>query len=130
MTPAEAKVRKEQALADSAIFGDEAACAKHGIAPRTLRGYRTAARRDPALAQGSLSKIEAIQRDWLQQTQSDLADISARLREMCSKAKPTPSGIHAVAGAFKILSEASLARIMLEFKLQPQGTTAAIVPRA
>lgn len=117
----------QQALADSAMLGDAAACAKHGITPRTLRRYRTNARRDGTLAKGALSKIEAAQQDWLQGTQADLHAISSRLREMCARAKPTPEGIHAVAGAFKILSEASLARVMLEFKLQPQGTTAQVV---
>ncbi len=132
MTPVareEQRSKEARVLADAAMRGDAEAASKHGVSLRPVQKYRTRARRDPAKAAEAMQKIDQVNRDWTAQAQDDLKAMCARLRDMCAKVKPTPEGVHAVAGAIKILSEATNARVFLEAKLAVHGTTASLIGR-
>lgn len=122
-TPEEVAERKAAALADAAVLGDQAAADKHGIKVRTLRRYRTHARRDGGLlARAAFGKVEQSQREWLPVAQAALVEMTdalqAAVTRMLSRKNLRPEDVHAAAGALKIVSDAMDSRLHLQFLVQ------------
>lgn len=122
-TPEVHRARKEAALADAAMHGDKAAALKHGVSVRTLKRYRTQARRDGGqLARAALAKVDQVQRDWLPAAHEALVSMTDTLKaavaRMLDKRHPRPEDVHAAAGALKIVSDAMDSRLHLQFLVQ------------
>lgn len=115
--------RAAKIIAEAMLAGDAQACAKHGIARRTLRNWRQRiGPDDPELAAACQQRKDAVESigDWAEKLADAIRAQINFLKEAAEQAPRTdPDVIHSVAGALKILSDVASARRALDKKLGP-----------
>jgi len=124
-----------QILVEASISGDEATAKRNGITLRTIGRYRVRARHEPALSEIVLRKKELAEANWAAELPSAIrAGIDFMLDAFRSKKRDDPDMLHAVAGAWKILTEAALTKDVLDARLtgigRPNGREAGQVVAA
>lgn len=114
-----------QALIDAITLGDPAAAEKHGVSVRSLQRYRARLSEDPdgELAQSVAAKRKALTAEWLAETARARMKILAKLERMVEAAPPEM--IREVAGALKIVHDASVSERVVADGLGSEGAGAA-----
>lgn len=110
--------RAAKALATAAILGDVEAAKRHGCSTRSLRRWRARIEEDANLAAHVRSEKAAIEAEWSEQVPGALRKALAFMERAFSEMSPSdPDALHAVAGAFKLLTEAETTRRVLDVRL-------------
>lgn len=104
-------------VTDADMLGVECACRKWKISRRTLVNYRARVRADAQTAQLCASKKSALGRTWLEATDAARHKILERVVELSSQSRD----LHEVAGALKIVTDASVAERVVIDGLQSDG---------
>ncbi|MBX6354556.1 MAG: helix-turn-helix domain-containing protein [Micromonosporaceae bacterium] len=105
-------------LAEAALTTDSVAAERHGVSVRTVQRWRAQLDRDPDLAAIVAVKKADLERAWVGAATESLRRAAEFLGRAAEEMSPTnPEHVHAVAGAFKLLSEALLARDVIDARL-------------
>lgn len=119
--------RAAKALATAAVLGDGEAAKRHGCSTRSLRRWRKQCEDDPELAAAVRREKSVIEAEWAEQVPGALRKALAFMERAFVEMSPTdPDALHAVAGAFKLLTEAETTRRVLDVRLaRATGSTGA-----
>ena len=105
-------------LAEAALVGDTRAAKRHGVDPSTIWRWRKRMERDPDLHALANQKRAALERAWVGAATESLRKAAEFLGRAAEEMSPqNPEHVHAVAGAFKLLSEALIARDVIDARL-------------
>ena len=112
-------------LAEAAVYGDVKASERAGLSLRTLHNYRKRLEDDDTLSELFQHKREALEKEWA----ADLAPAIRNSIDFLTRAAQEadvkdPDAIHAVAGAFKLLSNIALTRELLDVRIMERRGTA------
>jgi uncharacterized protein (DUF2267 family) len=107
--------RAAQVLAEAAIYGDAKAATRASITVRTIQNYRKRLAVDTLLSQLFAEKRAALERKWASSLAPAIRSAVGFLQRAAEEADPRdPEAIHAVAGAFKLLTEVAITKEILD----------------
>lgn len=108
-------------LVEAAFNGDQAASEHWGISIRSIQRYRAKLGKDKKLASSVADKKKVFEGRWADNISPAITNGISYLTKAIQEIASTPEGIHAVAGAVKLLSEIEMTKRMLDARLARQG---------
>jgi len=102
--------RAGMVLAEAAFYGDSPTVARHGITLRTLQNWRRRLVDDAELSRYFALKKAVLADAWLDDVNRALAAGADYVARAARELPLSPENLHAVAGAMKILAEATITK--------------------
>ena len=97
-----------QVVLDAIYDHDDRVAKRYGISKRTITNYRALVRDDDVYAAVFAHKKKLREDDWVKDIPAAIAAGLEWLRNKLPSVEATPEGVHAVAGAVKLLAEVDL----------------------
>jgi len=106
-------------LVEALFFGDARTAKKWGISKRTVDNYRVRLNNNTnGLVTVFKSKKELFEGEWANDIPVTVRIAMDYIRRASNELDITPEGVHAIAGALKIIAEVGLTKEMIDVRLQ------------
>ena len=109
--------RAASILVEAAYKGDKRTASAWGMTTRTLRNWRTRLQADAEFSQLFQHKREQAEKNWAADAPLTIRAAMDFLKHAAQTGKPTPEMVHAVAGAMKLVADATLTKQVLDARL-------------
>lgn len=114
--------RAARVLVDASFYGDQAAAKRAGLHERTIDNYRRYMAEDAELARLFAEKKRLFEASWASELPAAIRACIAFFVRAAQEGNPRdPEMVHAVAGAFKLVTDAGFAKAILDVKLAEHG---------
>lgn len=109
-------------LVEAAYKGDKATAEAHGITDRTIRNWKKRLDDDAEFSAVFHLKRRTAEKEWADELPESIRACINFLKDAAkSEMRVTPDGIHAVAGALKVMAEVAIVKDALDVRLAKQN---------
>lgn len=108
-------------IVEAMFFGDERTADRWSITPRTIYNYRKRLHNNSELSELFINKKREFESEWANDVPATIRMAMDYIRRATQELSVTPEGLHAVTGAFKIVSEIGIAKEVMDAKLRELG---------
>lgn len=109
-------------LVDASFYGDAAAAKRMGVTIRSIENYRKRLETDSELVVLFANKKRLFESSWASELPAAIRACIAFFVRAAQEGNPRdPEMVHAVAGAFKLVTDAGFAKAILDVKLAEHG---------